>query len=197
MLDNNPPPPTPPSELSTLPYPHTQPSLLLAQPPLEKPLVKKDSAAKKKKKKRSKNKKSSSKGDDDDHHNHKDKDKDNSSNNNNNNSYSDMAHPQRPEDTPQPSSESGLRFDELYRLRGVVRTKYGSCGLRRIMDTAAGLVVRKSIVFFFVHPTKPLIFCFAAWYRRFLNRARRSPSLVRRDNVCRQVCQSQKTHGRG
>jgi hypothetical protein len=32
-----------------------------------------------------------------------------------------MAHEQRPEDTPQPSSLSGMRFDELYRLRGVVR----------------------------------------------------------------------------
>jgi hypothetical protein len=32
-----------------------------------------------------------------------------------------MAHEQRPEDTPEPSSLSGMRFDELYRLRGVVR----------------------------------------------------------------------------
>lgn len=32
----------------------------------------------------------------------------------------DMAHDQRPEDTPQPSSLSGMRFEELYRLRGVV-----------------------------------------------------------------------------
>lgn len=25
-------------------------------------------------------------------------------------------------DTPQPSAKSGMRFDELYRLKGVVRT---------------------------------------------------------------------------
>lgn len=107
LLDNNPPPPTPPTEVSTLPYPHTQPSLLLAQPPPleEKKLVKKESSTKKKKKKRSKNKKSSSKADDE----VKDKN-------------INMSHPQRPEDTPQPSSESGLRFDELYRLRGVLGT---------------------------------------------------------------------------
>ena len=27
-------------------------------------------------------------------------------------------------DTPQPSAKSGIRFDELYRLKGVVRTPY-------------------------------------------------------------------------
>lgn len=31
-----------------------------------------------------------------------------------------MAHKHRPDDTPQPSSASGMRFDELYRLKGVV-----------------------------------------------------------------------------
>jgi hypothetical protein len=110
LLENNPPPPTPPSEVSTLAYPQTQPSLLLAQPPLEKSLVKKEASAKKKKKKRSKSKKTSSKAEDEDNDN-------------------DMAHAQRPEDTPQPSSESGMRFDELYRLRGVVSTKLGLVSL--------------------------------------------------------------------
>lgn len=35
-------------------------------------------------------------------------------------SVDEMARAQRPEDTPKPDSTSGMRFDELYRLRGVV-----------------------------------------------------------------------------
>ncbi len=111
-LDSHPPPPTPPSESI---FYNAPPSSLLAPPQVEQPKVKKEQSAKKKKKKRSKTKKAAKTDQEDDNVAANDEE-----NNSANKSYPDMPLPPRPEDTPQPSSESGRRFEELYRLRGVV-----------------------------------------------------------------------------
>lgn len=110
-LDSHPPPPTPPSEST---FYNATPTSLLAPLQVEKPKVNKETSIKKKKKKRSKVKKSSKQElSEDDDIAAEDQERNDSHN-------SDMPLPQRSDSTPQPSSESGMRFDELYRLRGVV-----------------------------------------------------------------------------
>lgn len=119
LLDNHPPPPTPPTQLATLSYqqPQPPPSILVSaqqsQASSSETPSKKEHHSKKKKKKRSKSIHKSTKAS---------SKKEVTEEEEEEVSVDEMARAQRPEDTPKPDSTSGMRFDELYRLRGVLGT---------------------------------------------------------------------------